>query len=141
MAEFYQAVFCGEVLEDADPGVVREQLEELGVLQGIHAEEAFAGRPIVIRDRLTEEQATKFAGALATANARCRVLPESWLVCPSCRFPQERGDECLKCGLIFAKHRERDLPPLRTRFEIAADLQDAGYSKFDPREAGTNGDQ
>ncbi len=130
MGEFYQAVFCGEVLDDADPAAVRDQLEELGVLQGPHAQEAFAGRPVVLRDQLTQEQAEKFAGALATAKARCRVLPEEWQVCPVCHFPQEPAGECLRCGLIFAKHEMRDLPPVRTRREIANDLQSAGFKKL-----------
>lgn len=56
-------------------------------------------------------------------------------------LPQEEVDECLKCGLIFAKHRERELPPLRTRFEIANDLQNAGYKNLTAEEARAAGEE
>ncbi len=129
MSELFEAVFCGEVAADADPERVRRELEDLGVLSAAQSNEAFAGRPVVLREGLTREQADKFARALESAHARCQVLSGAWHACPACHFPQERGDECSKCGLIFAKRRERDLPPVRTRREIAADLHDIGYKK------------
>ena len=101
--DLYQAVFLGEVLNGAEPAQVREQLLDLGVLDGAMADQAFAGNPVTLRDGLTHDQALKYARAVATANANCRVVPESWVVCPGCGFPQEPGDECVKCGLIFAK--------------------------------------
>jgi len=123
----YQAVFCGEVLDDHEPSQVREQLLDLGVLDGAKADQAFAGNPVTLRDGLTHEQALKYAQAVATAHANCRVVPESWVVCPTCRFPQEPADECAKCGLIFAKYREKELPELRTKFEIDSDLDEVGF--------------
>ena len=134
MSELYQAIFTGKVVGEADPADVRRQLEDLGVLKGGLANDAFAGKPVVLRAGLTREQADRFAGALETAHAHCQVVPESWRLCPSCHFAQEAGgEECLRCGLIFAKHHEdapRKRGEIRTRAEIARDLKSAGYKKF-----------
>lgn len=133
----YQAVFCGEVLDNVDPSQVREQLLDLGVLDGAKADQAFAGNPVTLREGLTHDQALKYAQAVATTHANCRVVPESWILCPTCRFPQEPSDECAKCGLIFAKFREKELPELRTKFEIEGDLEDVGFvSRAEQYESG-----
>lgn len=135
--DLYQAVFCGEVLDDVDPAQVREQLLDLGVLDREKADQAFAGNPVTLRDGLTHEQALNYAQAVATAHANCRVVPESWVVCPTCRFPQEPSNECAKCGLIFAKYREKELPEVRTKLEIDSDLEEVGFvSRVEQLEGG-----
>jgi len=63
--------------------------------------------------------------------------PASTLMsCPNCGFEQEDAAECLKCGVVVAKFRERqtsappEIPPLpevRSPEEIQADLQGQGY--------------
>ena len=59
------------------------------------------------------------------------------MTCPGCGLEQESVAECVSCGLVVAKFREKPaLPPVpefsdagvRTHEEIAADLVDQGYT-------------
>lgn len=62
------------------------------------------------------------------------------MTCPNCGFEQEEANECLRCGVVVAKFRDRqsrpgapgqaELPPLpevRSQEEIQAELSGAGY--------------
>ena len=69
----YQVLFNGEVAEDANIDVVRENLaRELG-LDERKAKQLFSGRTVVVRSQLEHHEAQTWQQKLAELGAVCRI--------------------------------------------------------------------
>ena len=139
MADNYQVLFNGEVLEHASVEAVRENLaRELG-LDERKAKQLFSGRTVVIRSQLEQSEAQAWQDRFAELGAICRIknlqpkeqssayrdvgkqqhdrtlrdITAAHLECPRCGHEQLDSSHCARCGVdleaAFRQKRKEDI--------------------------------
>ncbi|MEM6710160.1 MAG: hypothetical protein AAF648_15375, partial [Pseudomonadota bacterium] len=122
----YQVLFSGDVIEGALPAAVQDNLaRELGI-DARKAKALFAGRTVVLKSQLSEEDAQAFQQRLADLGAVARIkslAPEpkplfepsprrenagdytlrditaAHIECPRCGHLQLESSHCARCGV------------------------------------------
>jgi hypothetical protein len=73
MADLYNIVFDGELLNGADPAAARAKLASTFRLDGPHLDNLFSGRRIVVKRDIDLLTATRFQQAFLAAGARADI--------------------------------------------------------------------
>lgn len=123
----FQVLFNGEVADDANAAVVRDNLARVLGIEAHKVRALFSGRTVVLRSELSEEAAKDLHRKLADIGAIARVKdlnPESaagfkvdsrstdftlrditaaFIECPRCTHQQLDAPHCARCGVDMAK--------------------------------------
>lgn len=118
--ELYRVVFRGELAFGFEAGEVRNNLKQLCKYDDRTLDRLFAGRPVVIKDKLPLAVAKQYQDAFERTGAVCLIekaptvpaalaapVPAaSPVTCPKCGNQQLGGENCTACGIVFARFRQ-----------------------------------
>ena len=120
----YHVCFRGEILPGFDPEQSKNEFLKLFKIPREKAPVIFSGKQVVLKKGVNKQTALKFQKAfqrvgvkpvfkkIQISSQKEQATPHTSLKqnqqfsCPKCGTPQEKGDECLSCGVIFAKYEE-----------------------------------
>lgn len=117
-AELYRVVFKGELAYGFERAEVRCNLKRLCKYDDLALDRFFAGRPVVVKDKLPLHIARQYKEALdrtgvvclienvpvATPTAAAAPVAASAVTCPKCGHHQPGGDSCAVCGIVFSRY-------------------------------------
>lgn len=132
----YKVVFTGELSEGLDPEDVKKRISSRFKMTPEKTEKLFRGSPVVVKKNLDLERAHTYKRAFKKEGAICRISGDGLssavfkkkqeynasksavgrMTCPSCGHEQERAPDCVKCGIIISKYKEKserteEVPP------------------------------
>lgn len=156
----FQVLFNGEVADDANSAVVRDNLARVLGIEQHKVRALFSGRTVVLRSELSEESAKELHRKLADIGAIARIKdlnPESaagfkvdarntdftlrditaaFIECPRCTHQQLDAPHCARCGVDMAKaakqKQKEDLIIERKIRELRAKQMADGASPSSP---------
>ena len=126
-AKTYKVVFTGKVAEGFIIEEVKKRISTIFKMPEGKVERLFRGRPVVIKKNVDLHTARKYSKALKKAGAMCGIAVDGYkaassvrkskvaqlegavemMICPSCGHEQRKSSECLRCGIVISKYRER----------------------------------
>ncbi len=125
----FQVLFSGEVVDGANPDVVRQNLARELVVDERKLEQMFSGRTVVLKSQLAQHEAEAFQAKLANLGALIRIkdsapkekespfvvdgkdrdsgdgdrtlqdLTAAHITCPRCGHMQLDAEFCTRCGI------------------------------------------
>ena len=126
-ARHYKIIFDARPIPENEVAEVKRKLSALLKLEGEKLARLFSGRPVVIRSDVDHQMGLKYRAAFERAGARCQLVeihpesPESSvidegvqktdghkrIICPHCHFEQDQSTECIRCGIVISKYRDK----------------------------------
>ncbi|MFC1853882.1 hypothetical protein ACFL27_27170 [candidate division CSSED10-310 bacterium] len=122
----FQVIFKGELAPGRELTDVKASLQKILRIDRTRVDRLFSGKGVILRKELDETSAKKFKKHFEQSGALCHVVekkpkpspapafePEPQqpepkkMVCPQCGLEQALGSECIGCGIIVQKFRQR----------------------------------
>jgi hypothetical protein len=151
----YRIVFQGGIATGQEPAQVKHRLAKLLHTDGARVGALFSGRPVTLKRDLGPGAAARYRKALEDTGAVVEVVSEAagsgavlaggkaggaprpaaatdsavGFRCPKCGAPQEAGETCVQCGIVFRKYAERHGGEQAARFQGSA-MAEQSYERL-----------
>lgn len=122
-----QLVFAGEVLAGFEVDAVRQSLGEVLRLDARRLDHLFSGRPVIVKRRLTADQAAAWVRQFDALGARLQVLPMNEAAPPTLVEPAEPVD---RSAAAAAAELAVDLPTLAPGGPVVPRAHEADAALF-----------
>jgi len=105
----YKVIFTGKIREGFTVAQVRANLKALWPADARHLDRLFCGRSAVVKKGLDRQTAERYRDYFQSTGAVCRIAAQAGglevadITCPKCGLAQATSEECIGCGIVFAK--------------------------------------
>ncbi len=131
--QHYNVVFQGKIVKGKKPENVKKNLASLFKANITDIEKIFTGKPVVVKEKVSQEIALKFQEAFKQAGAVCRIeaitppatakkvpkkavkqaaqqqaVQPGMMICPKCGFEQKQSPKCKQCSIFIKKYLEME---------------------------------
>jgi len=127
----YKVVFSGQISEDISLEEVKNNLSKNLRLPREKVERLFSGNPLVVKKDIDYKTGKRYQHVFTKSGAKCDLIrieesnnPDQLeretsapdqpsastllqeVTCPRCGLEQKPSEECIKCGIVFKKHKK-----------------------------------